>query len=86
MQGSIQERLTKQPTVEPVILLKVNQSDFISMWLAAEAVKNLDRRPPPSIIHYPFLSMAPPRFVFVVQKSEPRNISRGQHFVHGPVP
>ena len=48
MQRSIQEQLTKQPTGEPVVLLKVNQSDFISMWLAAKVVKNLDRRPPPS--------------------------------------
>jgi hypothetical protein len=30
----MQERLTKQPTVEPVILLKATQSDFISSgWL-----------------------------------------------------
>jgi hypothetical protein len=49
MQRSMQERLTKQPTVEPVILLKATQSDFISMWLIAEFVKNLDRRPPASL-------------------------------------
>jgi hypothetical protein len=45
---------------EPVVLLKVNQSDFISI---PEAVKNRDGRPPASwaainhplsIIHYPF--------------------------------
>jgi hypothetical protein len=44
MQSSIQERLTKQPTVEPVIQLKVTQSDFISAWPAAEVVKNLDMK------------------------------------------
>ncbi|MGP8202066.1 MAG: hypothetical protein ACLQU4_21475 [Limisphaerales bacterium] len=47
MQTSIRECLTKQPTVEPVILLKATQSDFISMWLAADAVKNQL-----SIIHF----------------------------------
>jgi hypothetical protein len=55
MQASIQKRFTKQPTVEPVILLKPTQSDFISKWRTAEVVKNLDRHYQLSIVHYPFL-------------------------------
>jgi hypothetical protein len=56
MQASIQKRFTKQPTVEPVILLKPTQSDFISKWRTAEVVKNLDRHYQLSIVHYPFLN------------------------------
>jgi hypothetical protein len=44
MQISTQEPLTKQPMVEPVILLKATQSEFISMRLDAGNVKNPDRR------------------------------------------